>query len=85
MQKLILFILAISVFVSAGELILVRHESRLLFMQIQEICQQRDQLDVVWGQLQLEQSAWLIPNKIKEKAQKLNMYTPNINTILLVK
>ena len=86
MQKFILGILCLAIFASAIELILIRHESRLLFIEIQQSYKQRDQLDVIWGKLQLERSAWTHPQKIQQQAtKKLHMITPSFDEIIVVK
>ena len=86
MQKFITVILCVAIFASAIELILIRHESRLLFIEIQQSYKQRDQLNIIWGQLQLERSAWTQPEKIQQQAtEKLDMYTPSFDEIILVK
>ncbi len=36
---------------SAGGAVWVKHRTRGMFMQLQQIAQQRDNLDIEWGQL----------------------------------
>jgi cell division protein FtsL len=43
---------------SAAGAIYTRHRARELFVELESLHRQRDNLDVEWGQLQLEQSAW---------------------------
>jgi cell division protein FtsL len=47
-----------AVLVSAAAAIYCEHRSRELFIQLEALNGRRDNLDIEWGQLQLEQSAW---------------------------
>lgn len=47
--------LFVLIFASALNLVLLRHQSKTLFMALQESREQRDDLDREWGQLLLEQ------------------------------
>ena len=44
--------------VSALALIYTRHESRKLFVELEQLTAERDELNIEWGQLQIEQSTW---------------------------
>ena len=43
---------------SAAGAIWCKHRSREMFIQLESLNARRDNLDIEWGQLQLEQSAW---------------------------
>jgi cell division protein FtsL len=43
---------------SAAGAIWCKHRSRELFVQLEALNSRRDDLEIEWGQLQLEQSAW---------------------------
>ena len=43
---------------SAAAAIGCKHRARELFVQLEALNARRDNLDIEWGQLQLEQSAW---------------------------
>jgi cell division protein FtsL len=43
---------------SAAGAIWCKHRSRELFVQLEALNAHRDDLEIEWGQLQLEQSAW---------------------------
>lgn len=84
--KIIIFILLNLCFVSAVQLLLIRYESRQAFIQLQQLQQQRDQLNIEWGQLQLEQSTYAQPHRIETIAQQqLHMVLPQPNTIIPIK
>ena len=62
-----------------------RHRTRGMFMQLQQLTQQRDSLDIEWGQLQLEQSAWSSHALVESVAgKKLHMSMPAPKDIVVV-
>lgn len=65
------------VMISAVGLIYVEHQSRKSFAQLQQLQRQLDDLDVEWGRLQLEQSAWSDHGRIEQMArERLDMRLP---------
>ena len=46
------------VLASAAGAIFVKHRARELFVELEKVNRERDRLEIEWGQLQLEQSAW---------------------------
>tara|TARA_B100001123_G_scaffold70994_1_gene79630 strand:+ start:551 stop:763 length:213 start_codon:yes stop_codon:yes gene_type:complete len=59
------------------EVVLHRHQSRELFLVLQELRLQQNDLDREWGQLLLEQGTWGTHGRIEEIARnKLNMTVP---------
>nr|WP_221320219.1 cell division protein FtsL [Chitinivorax tropicus] len=52
-----------------------QHKARKLYIELQKAQSLAKQLDVEWGQLQLEQSTWAMHSRIESIAQKqLNMH-----------
>jgi len=43
---------------SAAGAVYCKHRARALFVELEELNGRRDNLEIEWGQLQLEQSAW---------------------------
>ncbi|MCK5876169.1 MAG: cell division protein FtsL [Candidatus Marithrix sp.] len=77
MSKIIVIILITLAFISAVQLILNRHKSRMLFTELQILQQQQDNLNVELGQLQLEHSTLTNPGRIEKIAKnRLNMMAP---------
>jgi cell division protein FtsL len=63
--------------VSAIAVVELRHESRVLYAQLQKLQQQRDALNVEWGQLLLEEGAWSQHRRIESVARtQLDMELP---------
>jgi cell division protein FtsL len=71
---------------SAAGAVYTRHRSRELFVELERMHAQRDRLDVEWGQLQLEQSAWSTHAFVERVAtSRLKMVTPDPARIRVVK
>ncbi len=84
MARLNLLLLAILV-VCALSLVSSQHKARKLFVELQKQQEFAKQLDVEWGQLQLEQSTWAMHGRIEKIAiQKLNMRVPQSARIQVV-
>lgn len=65
------------VLVCALSVVHSQHESRKLLMQLQEEKKHAHQLDVAWGQLQLEQSTLSAPGRMANVLEKqLEMQLP---------
>jgi len=70
---------------SAAGAVWVKHRTRGMFMELQQLTQRRDNLDVEWGQLQLEQSAWSQHAFVENVASnRLHMATPPAQEIKIV-
>ena len=78
--------LSLAVFISAMEVVLHRHETRELFLVLQELRAQQNELDREWGQLLLEQGTWGTHGRIEDIArEKLNMTLPDTETVFRVR
>jgi cell division protein FtsL len=70
---------------SAAGAIYSKHRARELFVTLERLNNQRDTLEVEWGQLQLEQSAWSTHAFVERVAStKLRMATPPAKEIELI-
>ncbi|MEO7775214.1 MAG: cell division protein FtsL [Steroidobacteraceae bacterium] len=62
---------------SAAGAVYCKHRARDLFVQLERLNARRDTLEVEWGQLQLEQSAWSTHAFVERVASsRLKMATP---------
>jgi cell division protein FtsL len=62
---------------SAAGAIWCKHRSRAMFVELESLNARRDNLEIEWGQLQLEQSAWSTHAFVERVAStKLRMATP---------
>jgi cell division protein FtsL len=84
MARLNLVLLAMLV-VCALSLVSSQHKARKLYVELQKHQELAKQLDVEWGQLQLEQSTWAMHGRVEKIAiQKLNMRVPQASRIQVV-
>jgi cell division protein FtsL len=70
---------------SAAGAIYSKHRARELFVELESLNARRDNLEIEWGQLQLEQSAWSTHAFVENVAgAKLKMAMPPPKDIELV-
>ena len=70
---------------SAAGAIWCKHRSREMFVELESLNARRDNLEIEWGQLQLEQSAWATHAFVERVAStKLRMATPPPKEIEIV-
>lgn len=76
----------LGVLLSAAGAVYCRYRARQLFIRLEQLSTQRDNLDIQWGQLQLEQSAWSTHAFVESMArQKLHMRMPAPQDIVIVR
>lgn len=68
--RLFLLLLLVANVLSALAVVRARHGNRTEFVELQRLESRRDALEVEWGQLQLEQSAWATHGRIEQVARK---------------
>ncbi|HEC30092.1 MAG TPA: cell division protein FtsL [Gammaproteobacteria bacterium] len=74
------------VLVSATGVIYSKHESRKLFVQLQALQKEQDQMDIEWGRMQLEQSTWATHGRIERLARKkLDMQIPSVDKVVIIR
>ena len=84
MNKISILML-IAVIVSALVVVTVRHENRLVFIDLQKIENQRTHLQAEWGRLMLEKATWAMENNIADEASnRLGMLPPPSAQIITV-
>ena len=82
---LVLPLLWVAVLVSAIGVVSVRNEARSLFVELERLSAERDRLNIEWGQLQLEQSAWSNHGFVERVASdKLRMALPQPAEVQIV-
>jgi len=85
MKNLLLILLGTVVFFSAVEVVIARHETRKLFVEIQTLEKDRDSLNEEWGRLQLEQSTWATDARIESVSKtELQMIEPETRAVMLI-
>jgi len=77
--------LYIAILLSALQVVIARHETRRLFVELQALERTQDELNEEWGRLQLEQSTWAINDRIEIFARtKLSMKMPERSSVVLL-
>jgi cell division protein FtsL len=62
-----------------------KHEARSHFVELQRLTHERDDLDIEWGQLQLEQSTWGTHGRVESIARdELHMVIPRPGELRIV-
>jgi cell division protein FtsL len=70
---------------SAAGAIYCKHRAREMFIQLEQLNARRDNLEIEWGQLQLEQSSWSTQAFVERVATtKLHMAMPPPKEIEIV-
>ena len=63
-----------------------QHKARKLFLELQKEQELSRQMEVEWGQLQLEQSTWAMPSRVEKIASRqLQMQLPKNEKIQFVR
>lgn len=79
-------VLGVLLLAAAIAVVWSKHEARNLFIELQRLHAERDRLDIVWGQLKLEQSAWAMHGRVEQTARvNLQMVVPRPDEVRIVK
>ena len=82
---LLVFVFAVVCVVSATALVYTKHESRKLFVALEQLTDERDELNIEWGQLQIEQSTWATHARIEQVASDdLQLTRPETTEIFVI-
>ena len=82
---LLLMVFALVCVISAIALVYTKHESRDLFIELEQLTTERDKLNIEWGQLQIEQSTWATHARIERVAMEdLALIHPKSTEIYLI-
>lgn len=85
MRSAPLLVAVFVVVVSAVSVVYVRHQHRVVFIELQKVLATRDSLTSEWSQLLLEQSTWSFHHVVEKKARRrLEMTTPAADQIRIV-
>ena len=70
---------------SALGVVYSKHEARSRFNDLQRLTRERDELDIEWGQLQLEQSTLATHGRVEQAARdQLRMTIPQAGDLRIV-
>ena len=81
-----LLVMLLLVVVTAIAIVYSKHSGRELFIELQALANERDAMDVEWGQLQLEQSTLTTQGQVERDARdKLGMVNLAADNMVIVK
>lgn len=84
--RLLLAVLVAANVFSAIGVVFARHEHRQLFIALTGLEKARDELNIEFGRLQLEQATWAESNRIDQVArERLGMKFPDTSEIVVVR
>jgi len=82
---LLTIVFAIVCVMSAMALIYTKHQSRKFFVELEQLTTARDELNIEWGQLQIEQSTWATHARIEQVAtEELSLVRPQSTEIYVI-
>ena len=84
--QLINFLLVFGILISAFTLIIKSHEQRQLYAELEQLEQSRDELDIEWRELRLEQRVMAEYSRLEKIArQKLGMQKLDLKSERIVR
>lgn len=84
-NRLLFAALVMAVMASAVGAVYAKHENRKLFMELQALTEERDQLEVDWSRLEIEQSTWSTHARVEQLARgEMRMRNPSSDDLRLV-
>ena len=76
----------LAVIVTSVGVVYSKHQARKLFVELQALGNERDNMDIEWGQLQLEQSTLTTQGQVEHDARtRLGMIIPAADGMVIVK
>lgn len=84
--RLLITVLVVANLVVALAVVHARHQHRVLFVELNQLDKARDELDIDFGRLQLEQATWSESNRIDQVARdRLGMKFPEGEEIVVIR
>jgi len=84
--RLVLAVLLAANVASAIGVVYARHQHRLQFVALDKLTKVRDELNIDFGRLQLEQATWAESNRIDQVVRnRLGMVFPQADEIVVVR
>ena len=86
MSRLLIAVLLVASIVTAIGVVYARHQHRLLFVELSRLEKARDELNIEFGRLQLEQATVAESNRIDQVARlRLGMKFPEVGDVVVVR
>jgi len=79
-------LILLAVIVTSVGVVYSKHQARKLFVELQALGNERDNMDIEWGQLQLEQSTLTTHGQVERAARdQLGMVNLSADNMVIVK
>jgi cell division protein FtsL len=86
MSRFLLVVMILASIASAIGVVYARHRHRLLFVELAKLEKVRDELNIEFGRLQLEQATVAESNRIDQVARlRLGMKFPEVGDVVVVR
>ena len=86
MSRLLVAVLLLACIGTAVGVVYARHQHRLLFVELSRLEKARDELNIEFGRLQLEQATVAESNRIDQVARlRLGMKFPEVGDVVVVR
>ena len=86
MSRLLIAVLLVASIATAIGVVYARHQHRLLFVELSRLEKARDELNIEFGRLQLEQATVAESNRIDQVARlRLGMMFPEVGDVVVVR
>ncbi len=86
MLRLLNVCLVLVIVASSIGVIYSKHHNRMLYVELRQLETNRDNLNVDWGRLQLEQSTWATHGRVESAARKrLKMRNVDYAEVVIIK
>lgn len=85
-RMLLIALLLLAILASGISVIYTTFKNRSMLNDLQQLRNQRNELQVQWGQLLIEQSTFSLDSRIERKAiDELKMIVPNFSDVVMVR
>ena len=86
MSRLLIAVLLVASIATAIGVVYARHQHRLLFVELSRLEKARDELNIEFGRLQLEQATVAESNRIHQGSRlRLGMKFPEVSEVVVVR
>jgi len=86
LRNFILAILIVAVLGSGIAVVFARQEHRQAYVQLTRLVRERDEINIEFSRLQLEQATWAETNRIEQVAtERLGMTFPQASELVVIK
>jgi cell division protein FtsL len=86
LRLFLLVVLVLAVVGTAVGVVHARQQHRLAYIELSRLLAERDELDIEFSRLQLEQATWSEPNRIEQVAtERVGMLFPASSELVVVR